>query len=82
MAAIRFKTTVDETLVGALPKLRPLIGKRVEVTATTSPSVANERTKTLDDFLSQRLKRPAGRKPVTLDDMEQAIAKGAMGDDV
>ena len=82
MAAIRFQTTVDETIAGAMPKLRPLIGRKVEVTATTAPSVERDRTRTLDEFLDHRLKRPQGVEPVTLDDMERAIAEGAMGADV
>ena len=79
MAAIRFKTTVDETMAGAMPKLRPLIGRKIEVTATAAPSAERDRSSPLDEFLDHRLKRPEGVEPVTLDDMERAIAEGAMG---
>lgn len=83
MRAIRFETTVDENMAGAVPEMRPLLGQRVEVTATTaSPSSTAKQSRTLDDFLAHRLKRPADIEPVTLQDMERAIAEGAMGGDV
>ncbi len=83
MNAIKFETTVDETVAGAMPKLRPMLGQRVEVIAlkATHPSTTQNR-KTLDDFLAHRLKRPAEVEPITLEDMEKAIVQGALGGDV
>lgn len=82
MNAIRFETTVDETVAGALPKLRPMLGQRVEVIALEAvPSSTTRSTSTLDDFLAHRLKRPADVEPVTLEDIERATVRGALGDD-
>lgn len=83
MNAIRFETTIDETVAGALPELRPLIGRRVEVVVLDSVSEPTEKRHfSFDEFLEKRLKRPAGVEPVTLEDMEQAIGQGPVGADV
>ncbi len=83
MNAIKFETTVDETVAGAMPKLRPMLGQRIEVIALEASSPSSSRSlTTLDDFLAHRLKRPADVASVTLEDMEQAIARGALGGDV
>ena len=77
--SIKFETTIDETVANAMPKLRPLLGERVEVIAVKSAR-SQPKTGSLDDFLAHRLKRPDGIAPVTLEDMERAIAKGAQGE--
>ncbi len=83
MNAIRFEMTVDETVAGALPKLRPMLGRQIEVIALeASPAAETRNPRTLDDFLAHRLKRPADVEPVTLEDMERAITQGALGGDV
>lgn len=83
MNAIKFETTVDETVAALMPQLRPMLGRRVEVIAHDAKSAAIATAPlTLDDFLAHRLKRPADVAPVTLEDMERAIARGALGDDV
>lgn len=78
MHALKFETTVDETVADAIPQLRPMLGRRVELIALAPPSVAEPAQLTFDAFLSRRLKRPAGVPPVTLEDMEGAIARGSM----
>lgn len=66
MNAIKFETTVDETVAGAMPKLRPMLGQRVEVIALeATPSSTARSRRTLDDFLAHRLKRHAEVEPVT-----------------
>ncbi len=83
MNAIKFETTVDETVAGAMPKLRPMLGQRVEVIALEATHSSTTRSpRTLDDFLAHRLKRPAEVEPVTLEDMEKAIVRGALGGNV
>ncbi len=72
MNAIRFETTVDEAVAGAMPKLRPILGRRVEVIALESKAASSQRI-TFDQFLATRLRRPADVAPVTLQDMELAI---------
>ena len=80
MNAIKFETTVDERVAGAMPKLRPMLGRRVAVIAhETVPAATTRSARTLDDFLTHRLKRPADVAPVTLKDMERAIVRGALG---
>lgn len=83
MNAIKFQTTVDDAVAGALPKLRPMLGRRVEVIALETSTARTRRSHdTLDDFLAHRLKRPSNIEPVTLEDMERAIVRGALGGDV
>lgn len=79
MNAVKFEMTVDEEVADAMPKLRPLLGRRVEVIALETGSSSAQYTKTLDDFLTHRLRRPADVEPVTLQDMERTIAQGALG---
>ena len=83
MDAIKFETMIDETVAGAIPQLRPLLGRRVEVIALdTVTTPAARRQTSFDDFLAHRLKRPADIEPVTLEEMERAIGRGAVGADV
>jgi hypothetical protein len=79
MNAIKVETTVDEATARAIPALRPLLGKRVELIALQTEgdvAVAPKRL-TLDELLAARLTPPPGVGPVTLEDMERGIEKGA-----
>lgn len=81
MNAIRFETTVDEAVAAALPGLRPLLGKRVELIAlqTEADSVAvPKRTLTVDELFSRRLDAPPGAAPLTEEDIQRAILEGAL----
>jgi hypothetical protein len=73
MNAIRIEVLVDEPVALAVPALRPLVGKRVQLTAVeTSP--ARKKT-SFKDFVPYK---PApGVGPVSLEDMERAIVEGA-----
>ncbi len=83
MNAIKFETTIDETVAGALPELRPMLGRRVEVIAFDAiPGPDQRRSLSFDDFLTQRLKRPSDVEPVSQEEIDQAIGRGAVGDDV
>lgn len=82
MADITFETTVDDAVADVLPKLRPLLGSRIRVTAREAAPAPPRTGITLDDFLIRRLKRPAGVEPVDLEGMERAISAGALGEDV
>jgi hypothetical protein len=80
MNAIKVDTTIDEAIAHALPALRPLLGMRVELIALQAEVAEPQKRKlTLNEFIASRLERPAGVAPVTLDDMERAIAEGALG---
>jgi len=80
MNAIKVATTIDERLVEAVPELRPLLGQRVELTARQQEGAARPATGlTVDEFFAARLARPAGVGPVSLVDMERAIAESASG---
>lgn len=84
MSPLKFQTTVDEAAVSAMPELKPLLGRRVEVVASEASSTTNsgERQRiTLDEFLQRRLERPSGVAPVSLEDMERAIVLGALAED-
>ena len=80
MKAIKVDTTIDEAVARAIPALRPLLDKHVEliaVDAASLPSLANRLT--IDELLAKRIKLPEGVGPLSQDDMEQAIAEGALG---
>jgi uncharacterized protein (DUF2267 family) len=68
-----------------LPSLRPLLGRRVERIATEADPSSRQATRqrlSFDDFLARRLERPKGVPPVTIEDMERAIIKGALDGNV
>jgi hypothetical protein len=80
MHAIKVDTTIDEAVVRAIPALRPLLGRQVELIALeTAPAAAPERKLTVDELLSSRIKPPPGVGAVSLEDIERAIAEGALG---
>jgi hypothetical protein len=78
---------IDEILatIRRLPledRLRLIQRAAVEAAKDTpKPAAVSERTRTLsaDEFLAARITPPSGVGPVTLGDMEHAIAKGASG---
>jgi hypothetical protein len=78
MNAIKVETTVDEATARAIPALRPLLGKRVELIALQSETEPAPRRKcTLDELLAERLIPSPGIGPVSIEDMEKAIETGA-----
>lgn len=80
MNAIKVDTTIDEAVARAIPALRPLLGRHVELIAldaTAAPAPAHRLT--VDELLASRIKLPPGVGPLSLEDMEQAIAEGALG---
>ena len=80
MNAIKVDTTIDEAVARAIPALRPLLGKHVELIALVAASApAPERKLTVDELLASRIKLPLGVGPLSLEDMERAIAEGALG---
>jgi hypothetical protein len=80
MNAIKVYTTIDEAVARAIPALRPLLGKHVELIALeAAPAPAPERKLTVDELLASRIKLPGGVGPLSLEDMERAIAEGALG---
>lgn len=82
MQAIRTDTFIDENLVERIPALRPLLGRSVELIAFELESPRTEpqarRKISLEEFLAHRLRRPDDVPPVSLEDMEQAIVRGAL----
>ena len=84
MNAIRVDTTIDETLARAVPALRPLLGRRVELIALDeAPATGAPRPRlTVDELLASRVELPAGVGPISLDDMERAIVEGALGHEI
>lgn len=83
MNAIKVDTTIDEAVARAIPALRPLLGKHVELIALSAlepaPEPAPLRKLTVDELLASRIKLPPGVGPLSLDDIERAIAEGALG---
>jgi hypothetical protein len=85
MNAIKVDTTVDQALADAVPELRPLIGKRIELIALQAdlPAESMSRKKiTFDEFLAHRIVAPPGTPPLTDADIERAIIEGALDGNV
>ncbi|HEY2409924.1 MAG TPA: hypothetical protein VGI10_28160 [Polyangiaceae bacterium] len=81
MNPIKVQTTVDEATAAAIPAFRPLLGKRVELIALQAEAEPGEFPKgklSVDDLLARRIDAPAGAAPLTDDDIQQAIAMGAL----
>lgn len=78
--AIKVETTIDEAAAKAIPALRPLLGKRVEliVLQAEGGSVPPPR----DELLARRIDAPPGAPPLTDDDIQRAIVQGALGGNV
>lgn len=82
VTAIKVETTIDETTARAIPELRPLLGRRVEIIARQTESERQghpERKLTIDEFFAARLIPPPGIGPISLEAMERAIEEGASG---
>jgi hypothetical protein len=80
MNAIWVGTMIDEAVARAIPALRPLLGKRVELIALDeSPGRAPSGKLSIDELLASRIKLPPGVGPVLAEDIEHAIAEGAQG---
>jgi hypothetical protein len=80
MNAIKIDTTIDEAVVRAIPALVPLLGKHVELIALeTAPDAGPEHELTVDELLASRIKLPPGVGPLTQEDIDRAIAEGALG---
>ncbi len=72
MNAIRIDTTIDEAVARAIPALRPLLGKHVELIALdAAPTPAPERKLSVDELLATRIKLPPGIGPLSLEDTER-----------
>ena len=80
MNAIKVDATIDEAVARAIPALRPLLGKHVELIALdAAPAPALERRLTVDELPASRIELPPGIGPLSLEEMERAIAEGALG---
>nr|VFJ48250.1 MAG: hypothetical protein BECKDK2373B_GA0170837_10203 [Candidatus Kentron sp. DK] len=79
--ALQTRTVVDDRLAAALPALRPLLGRRVRMSALEISDSAESAAKKMyfDEFPAFRLKKPEGMASVSLEAMERAIIKGATG---
>jgi hypothetical protein len=80
MNAIKIETTIDEAVARAIPALRPLLGKHVELIALDAAPIQSRGPKVpVDELLAQRIALPPGVGPLSQSDIDQAIAEGAMG---
>lgn len=80
MKAIKIETMIDEATACAIPALRPLLGKHVELIALdASPVPLTERKVAVDELLALRIKLPPGVGPLSLEAIERAVAEGALG---
>jgi hypothetical protein len=88
MNAIKFETVIDEATAQAIPPLRPLLGRHVELIALeagSDPQAATTEARkklSFDELLALRLEPPPGVGPLSDADIEQAIIKGALDGNV
>ena len=75
----RVHVDADHELRVTLPRDFPVGEAEVTVVQVQRPSAVAARRLTVDEFLAARLTPPPGVGPVTLDDIERAIAAGASG---
>jgi hypothetical protein len=80
MNANRFRKTVDGPTLAVLPELRPFSGQTVDVIVLEAGAPGSAPRQTFDAFLAGRTPWPTGRQPVSLEEMDAAIAAGASGD--
>ena len=82
MHAVRVNTLVDKGVVAAIPELRPFLGRKVELIALEAKAETGQQLETntlgLDEFIATRPKWPTDRPAITLEQMDQAIAQGAL----
>lgn len=80
MNPIKVEMTLDEATARAIPALRPLLGKRVELIALQMEGEAAQapRRRTPDELLAARLTPPPGVAPMTLDSMGKPSRKGRL----
>ncbi len=79
--AVQIQTIINEAMVKDIPDLQPLLGHRVQMIALDLEQTdeAQEKKKlTFEEFLASRPEWPKNRPPVTLEEMEEAIVKGAI----
>jgi len=88
MHAIKIEKTIDEATANAIPELRPLLGKRVQLIARDAehdrpaPAEAARRKLTFEELLAARIVAPPGTPPLTDRDIEEAIIEGALDGNV
>jgi hypothetical protein len=79
MKALKIDATIDAAVVKAIPALAPLLGRHVELIALDAESHNEAHRLTPDELLARRIKLPPGTDPLTQDDIDRAIAEGALG---
>lgn len=80
MNAIKIETMIDEATVLAIPALRPLLGRHVELIALDAAPVPSTEPKlAVAELLASRIKLPPGVGPLSQEVIERAIAHGALG---
>ncbi len=77
MNSLTFDTRIKPDHLLHLPDDLP-VGTPVRVTIEPLTPAALADQISFEEFLRHRLQRPAGVRPVTLDDMEEAIIRGAL----
>ncbi len=84
MAPIRFRTTIDDALAVAMPSLRPLLGRRVEMTAVVMDAngTGTHGGLTIDELLARRVDAAQGQGALTQADIDRAIVTGALDGNV
>lgn len=82
MNAIKVETTVDEDTARAIPALRPMLGRRVELIALETkrepePETA-PRKLSAEELFGAAVKPAPGTPPLTDADIQAAITAGAL----
>lgn len=75
MKPIKFQTTITEDVARALPELRPLLGKQVEMVVAALDQAREAGRLTLDEFLASRLVPEPGVGLVSVEHMDRGIGE-------
>ncbi len=78
--AMQIQTVVNDAIAASIPELRPLLGHRIQVVALDLGQDDTDRPELIASFehyLATRQPWPADRPPLTLEEMEEAIKRGA-----
>jgi hypothetical protein len=74
MDAVRVNTLINDSVITAIPALRPFLGRKVELIALDAEPHAKQKESdsiSLDKFIATRPKWPSDRPPIALEDMDR-----------
>jgi hypothetical protein len=82
MRALQIQTVVDEAVASALPPLREFLGKTIDLRISEPEEEVEIPAKvSFEEFLAHRVSLPGHLSPLSDDEIDNAISRGACGVD-